>query len=124
MHVRMQKAWTHALRNIEDGQSKAQIYYKENAKILKVGDIVRVHTPVLKTGVAAKFHKPWTGPFRVLLIKENNVLVQLIGSKKKPQYLHYDRVKLVKHSQLPELNESNKKQVQEFGTPEETLEMF
>ena len=58
MHVRMQKAWSHALRKIEDRQSKAQIYYKENAKILKVGDIVRVHTPVLKTGVVAKFHKP------------------------------------------------------------------
>ena len=79
---------------------------------------------MLKTGVAAKFHKPWTGPFRVLLIKENNILVQLIGSKKKPQYLHYDRVKLVKHSQLPELNENNEKQIQEFGTPEETLKMF
>ena len=70
MQVRMQKAWSHALRNIEEGQTKAQIYYKENAKVLKIGDIVRVHTPVPKAGVAGKFHKPWTGPFRVLLIKE------------------------------------------------------
>ena len=124
MQIRMQKAWSHALRNIEDGQAKAQIYYKENAKVLKVGDVVRVHTPVLKTGVAAKFHKPWTGPFRVLLIKENNVLVQLIGSKKKPQYLHYDRVKLIRNSQLPELNENNNDETQVFGTPEENLETF
>ena len=33
-------------------------------------------------------------------------------------------MKLVKRSQLPELNENNEKQVQEFGTSEETLEMF
>ena len=50
--------------------------------------------------------------------------MQLIGSKKKPQYLHYDRVKLVRHSQLPELNTTAHEKEQVFGTPEETLEIF
>ena len=115
MMERMQRAWTHALRNIEESQVKAQVYYKENPKELKVGDLVRVHTPVLKAGVAAKFHKPWTGPFRVLKIKDSNVLVQLLGSKKAPQYLHFDRVKLIKNGpQMPELNSSLEPEVLRF----------
>ena len=38
--------------------------------------------------------------------------------------MHYDRVKLVKHSQLPELNEKGNDHVQTFGTPGEALDLF
>ena len=51
----------------------------------------------------------------MLRIKENNVLVQLLGSKKAPQYLHYDRVKLIKSGpQLPELNSSKEEEFVKF----------
>ena len=99
----MCRAWTHALQQIEQSQTKAMVYYKDDPKTLNVGDLVRVHTPVIKTGVAAKFHKPWSGPFRVLRVQNSNVLVQLIGSRKSPHYIHYDRCKLVRVSEMPTL---------------------
>ena len=47
---------------------KRQKYYDDcrtRGKRLKQGKSMWLHTPVLEKGVAPKFHKPWTGPFKV-----------------------------------------------------------
>ena len=42
-----------------------------------------------------KFDKQWSRPFRVLKVHESNVLIQLLGSRKHPQYIHIVRCKLI-----------------------------
>ena len=63
--------------------------------VFEVGDLVRLHTPVLKAGAAAKFHQPWRGPFRVLKIQESNMLLKEVNRKRVPIYVHMDRCKLI-----------------------------
>ena len=37
-----------------------------HGKPYKVGNIVWLHTPVVKRGESKKLHNPWTGPFEVI----------------------------------------------------------
>ena len=104
MHDRLQKAWTTAVQNIAASQSKAITHYPSKPASFQVGDLVRVHIPYNGFGVAAKFHRPWQGPYRILKITGNNLLVKLIGSRKAPKLVHCDRCKWVAAGDQPNLD--------------------
>ena len=93
MRARMEQAWTLAQDHIEKHQEKVREKQIPD-DVFQVLDLVRLHSPALKAGVAAKFHRPWDGPYRVLKIQESNMLIKKIGSRKPPIFVHMDRCKL------------------------------
>ena len=61
-------AWGLAQQNVLEAQQKQKPYYdkKANPLELQLGDSVWVHNPAVPQGMSPKFHKPWTGPYRVI----------------------------------------------------------
>ena len=50
---------------------------------LRVGDMVYLHTPVVKNGRSRKLTSPWTGPYSIVdRPSQYNVRIQLIGGRK------------------------------------------
>ena len=105
MQNRLQRAWTLALRQVELSQEKAEKHNPAAPKMVKQDDVVRVHSPALKAGVAAKFHRPWDGSYRVLKVQDSNCLLPLIGSRKSPKLVLIDRWKLIDAPILPQITD-------------------
>lgn len=66
---------------------------KEHGPPLQEGEKVWLFTPAVPKGDSRKFHRPWTGPYRVLKrLSEVNYRIQHLQNYKK-QVVHFDRLK-------------------------------
>ena len=67
-------------------------------KGLKVGSFVMVRDEATSNapGAGKKLRYKWTGPYRVLEIKENNnVIIKHIYNSRKKNIVHVDRIKVI-----------------------------
>ena len=65
---RLQRAYLAVRGNFQRAFERQKIQYDKNVhgKPLAVGDLVWLHSPVVKAGRSKKLHQPWIGPFKVL----------------------------------------------------------
>ena len=67
---------------------------KVHGKQFKEGDLVWLHTPAVPKGVARKFHRPWTGPYKVVRrISDATYRIQDVKSRRHRPVVHFDRLK-------------------------------
>ena len=58
------------------------------------GDLVWLHSPVVKRGQHRKLHHPWTGPYQVLKqISEATYRIKQVDGKRQRKVVHFDRLK-------------------------------
>ena len=82
---------------------------KVHSEPFKVGDIVWLHSPVIKRGQSKKLHHPWTGPYTV--VKRLSDITYRIAhptSKRQHQVVHFDRLKRCRERQLNTRQSSNR----------------
>ena len=70
-------------------------YYdrRTRGKRFKQGESVWLHTPVLEKGVAAKFHEPWTRPFKVKKQLSDVIYEIQDMANKTSKVVNFDRLK-------------------------------
>ena len=90
---------TSAYERVRSKTSSQQMRQKENydrkvhGDSFKPGDMVWLFNPAVPRGKARKFHRPWTGPHRVLQkISTSNFRIQHAYNHKKA-IVHFDRLK-------------------------------
>ena len=67
---------------------------KVHGKPFQVGDLVWLHSSVVPTGQAKKFHHPWSGPYEVTK-RLSDATYRIVNTNSKRQRLvHFDRLKL------------------------------
>ena len=68
LRLPMQTAFAHARKSDAQAQRRQKAYYdkRSNSPTFSPGDIVLLHSPVIKPGITKKFHRPWIGPFRIV----------------------------------------------------------
>ena len=66
-HEAIARAYEIVRENVGLAQRRQQSVYDRRTcgKRYKTGDLVLLHSVLLKKNVSSKFHRPWTGPFRV-----------------------------------------------------------
>ena len=74
-------------------KQKTQYDKKFHDLQLRVGDMVYLHTPVVKNGRSRKLTSPWTGPYSIVdRPSQYNVRIHLIGGRKN-LVVHVNRLK-------------------------------
>ena len=68
--------------------------YDRKAKLrsFEIGDLVYLYNPARKPGQCHKFHKPWTGPFKVTA-KISDLNYEIVSLNHKKQIVHVNRLK-------------------------------
>ena len=68
--------------------------YDRKAKLrsFEIGDLVYLYNPARKPGQCHKFHKPWTGPFKVTA-KISDLNYEIVSLNHKKQIVHINRLK-------------------------------
>jgi hypothetical protein len=68
--------------------------YDRKAKLrsFEIGDLVYLYNPARKPGQCQKFHKPWTGPFKVTA-KLSELNYEILSLNHKKQIVHVNRLK-------------------------------
>ena len=52
--------------NIKSHEKNKRLYdRKAKVRIFEKGDLVYLYNPAMKPGLCRKFHKPWTGPYKI-----------------------------------------------------------
>ena len=78
--------------------------------IYSVGDLVWLYTPAVPRGRAAKFHRPWGGPYRVVtVVSDVTYRIQLVTSPTRQDrrrrhrvVVHFNRLKPCHQSEQPQ----------------------
>ena len=61
---------------------------------MKVGDLVYLNVPAVKTGQTKKLHSPWTGPYKVIRkISDVTYRIEDVQNRRKRKVLHFNRLK-------------------------------
>lgn len=68
LHNKMKKAFEITRHNIRKNTETSERYYNKKSKPvdMKIGDLVLLHTPVIKAHVTRKFGQLWDGPYRII----------------------------------------------------------
>ena len=68
LHARLHEAFKITRRKIRESAERQEAYYDRKTKpvTLKVGDLVLLHTPVIKPHVSRKHNQLWDGPHRII----------------------------------------------------------
>lgn len=91
----LNQAYASAREKIGHNQNRQKEVYdkKIHGEPHSEGDLVWLHNPHVPRGTHRKFHKPWTGPHRVLdCISDQLYRIEHVYNKKK-QVVHFDRLK-------------------------------
>ena len=94
----LQEAYEHVCNNLSHHLRRQKEIYDQKAhgKSYEKGDLVWLYNAVV-TKRKSRFHKPWTGPFRVVKkISEVIYQIQLLSNHRKHVVVHFDRLKLFK----------------------------
>ena len=89
------EAWKIAKSNIGKAQRRQKIHYDKKAREVKyqIGDRVMVYMPHEDTGKLRKLALPYHGPYRVLELKTNGVVIRPVDKPQEPTILvNIDRV--------------------------------
>ena len=58
------------------------------------GQLVWFHSPVVPKGTARKFHRPWTGPYKVVKrINDTTYRIEDVQARRRRKVVHFDRLK-------------------------------
>ena len=95
LHASLQQSFQHARAAGAVSQKRQKDYYDVRSTIPKfaVGDLVRLHSPVVKPGQCKKFVCPWTGPFKVVTVVDDVVFRVEDCKSGKQQTVHFNRLK-------------------------------
>jgi hypothetical protein len=95
MRDRMEVIHRFARENLKLSSERQKRRYDHKAykRILKVGDVVRLHNPQRKKGRSPKLHLPWEGPFVVTHRLDDMVYRIQKSAKARPKVVHIDRLK-------------------------------
>jgi len=68
--------------------------YDRRAKVrnFEENDLVYLYNPAKKPGLTRKFHKPWTGPFKIVK-KISDLNYRIVDQNGKLQVVHVNRLK-------------------------------
>ena len=68
---------------------------KVHGRQFSEGDLVWLHSPAVPKGRARKFHRPWTGPYKVIKrISNATYRIQDVQSRRHRPVVHFDRLKM------------------------------
>ena len=129
---KLEAAYKLVRSRMSQGKIKQAKYYNDKSNVkfrsFKPGDLIFMHSPVLKKGVTKKLHKPWLGPFKVLeKINEVNYRVEFKNGK--TQVIHVNRMKpcLTGSARLKEMDEvsdlSDAETIKLYDTDESAAEV-
>ena len=58
------------------------------------GDLVWLHSPVIRRGQSCKLHHPWTGPYKIIKrLSEATYRIQKVEGRRQRKIVHFDRLK-------------------------------
>jgi hypothetical protein len=92
----LNKAWQIAKDNIQEAQEQYKSRYDRNATPhpFQIGEQLLIHTPQPRKGLSPKLQKLWSGPFTILDVTPQNVLVSPTRmNRQTPQWIHVNRCK-------------------------------
>ena len=96
---RLKSSLSTAFEKVRDhvgtNQERQQEFYnrKVHGELHKPGSLVWLFNPAVPRGRAKKFHRPWTGPYRILAkLSDSNYSIQNVRNHKK-KVVHFDRLK-------------------------------
>jgi hypothetical protein len=92
----LNKAWQIAKDNIQEAQEQYKSRYDRNATPhpFQIGEQLLIHTPQPRKGLSPKLQKLWSGPFTILDVTPQNVLVSPTRmNRRTPQWIHVNRCK-------------------------------
>lgn len=94
MIQRLKIAHTRAREQLDKNIDRVhRTFNKKSADVkFKVGDRVYLFTPAVKVGTSAKLAKKWTGPYRIIELREVNAVVKEIFGRKQ-MTVHVNRLK-------------------------------
>ena len=83
------------------------------------GDWVWLHSVVIPRGQAKKFHRPWTGPFKIVRrIGDATYRIQDLRNRRRRVVVHFDRLKVCpRDMRLPQLPSCNTPAPSQISTP-------
>ena len=82
--------------HMEHKQAKQKVRYdaRSEGKPFAVGDLVWLHSPAVPRGKSRKFHRPWTGPFRVVAKPSDTIYrLQHVQFRRRRPVVHFNRLK-------------------------------
>ena len=93
----LEKAYSLVKLNAETAAIKQAKYYDSSnttkIRSFKIGDLVLLHTTSIKVGINKKFIHPWTGPFTIIkIINQQNVIIQKQNAQK-GHVVHVNRLR-------------------------------
>ena len=96
----LKKQLTTAFDIARDQMSRQHVRQKEyydqklHGKPYQKGDLVWLHSSVVKRGHHRKLHHPWTGPYQVLKqISDATYRIKQVDGKRQRKIVHFDRLK-------------------------------
>lgn len=98
LHEKLHDAFEITRRRIRESAERQERYYDRNTKpvTLQVGDLVLLHTPVIRPNVTRKHGQLWDGPYRIILfLGPVDVRIRQIYTRK-IQDVNINRVKLLR----------------------------
>ena len=99
MPTRLQKAFRRVKDLHKTNRQKTEKYHNRNTRLHKIqlGNLVLLRNETKAGGPFRKFNPRWTGPFRVIEVKTNNLFkIKGVHHNRKEMLVHTDRLKLLK----------------------------
>ena len=93
----LKEAFADARKNITTHQERqAEVYNKRiHGRPYVFGDLVWLFNPVVPRGSFKKFHKPWTGPYKVIeKLSDSTYCIKNTQRPFKIKVVYFDRLKL------------------------------
>jgi hypothetical protein len=97
LRIRLEEAYQRVRKQMGHMLDRQKAYYDKRAygEPYKEGDLVWLHSTVSPKGRARKFHRPWTGPYRVVRnFSDVTYRLQDIQSPRCCPIMYFDRLKL------------------------------
>jgi len=78
--------------NTNQSLKQANKHRRANLRSFTSGDCVYLHNPARKPGLSSKFHKCWSGPYKITN-KVSNLNYEILGTNGRRQVVHVNRLK-------------------------------
>ena len=91
----LERAYDTARSKLQLAHERQKDYYdrRTRGERFKPGDSVWLWSPAVKTGIAPKFHEPWTGPYKVTKRLSDVTYEILDVARKSKKVVHFDGLK-------------------------------
>jgi len=93
-------AYKYVNKSNKKAQENNKRLYDRRAKLrkFKVGDLVYLYSPAMKSGLSRKFNKPWSGPHKITRVV-THLNYEIVDQNNEKQTVHVNKLKLAYDSE-------------------------